>query len=50
VDASGAPREVILLFSRRLLERALCARVARRERLALVERLCAHFADVIDAH
>ena len=50
LDAIGAPREVVLLFARRLLEGVARCRIARGERLALVERLRAHLADVVDAH
>jgi len=49
-DPLGAPGEVVLLLARRLLERSARARVPRRERLALVERLRTDFAHMVDAH
>ena len=50
LDALGAPGEVVLLFQRRLLQRQPVAGLARGQRLALVERLGADLADVVDAH
>src|SRR5439155_5846433 len=49
-DSLRAPGEVIAFFPRRLLELQLQRRIARGERLALVERLRADFAAVIDPH
>src|SRR6266702_2238627 len=49
-DSLRAPGEVIAFFPRRLLEFQLQRRIARGERLALVERLRADFAAVIDPH
>src|SRR5713101_141248 len=49
-DSLRAPGEVIAFFPRRLFELRLQRRIARGERLALVERLRADFAAVIDPH
>ena len=49
-DALGAPGQVVLFLARCAIERLPRGRIARRERLPLIERLRANFADVVDAH
>ena len=49
-DALRAPGEMVLLLARRLLERGASLRIAGGQRLALVERLRADLADMVDAH
>ncbi len=41
---------MVLFFARRLLERRLHVRIARRERLPLVERLGADLTHVVHPH
>src|SRR6185503_3695111 len=49
-DARGAPGEVVFLLARRALEGVSVLGAAGRQGLALVERLRADFAHVVDAH
>src|SRR5258708_25756314 len=49
-EAIGTPREMVLLLARGLLQRSFHLGIARRQRLPLVERLCADLPDMIHAH
>ncbi len=50
LDAGLRPRQVVGLFARSLLEHRAQGRIARRQRLGVVQRLGADFTDVIDPH
>src|SRR5262249_17788492 len=50
VYAIGAPGEVVFLLARCLLERSTGSGVTASERLALIQRLRAHLANVIYPH
>ena len=49
-NALRAPRKMILFLARRALERLTRMGIAGCQRLPLIQRLGAHFADVVDAH